>query len=184
MITLKAGRVEYRFYDHLYAVSRSGKVLRKLTPVEPITHPLGYLVTGHHLVHRMVATCWVPNPKAAKLVHHKNENKKDNRAENLEWVTPKEHLGDRHGGQTGRYARTEETKQKLRVLRLGHKDSEATRLKKAATLAIHCPKTRCRFQDSVYPSVAAAARATGINKATFRQRCLSKYFPDYELLTN
>ena len=182
MITLKVGRTEYRFFDHLYAVSRSGKVLRKLTPVQPINHPLGYLITGHHLVHRMVATCWVPNPKGAKLVHHKNGNKRDNRADNLEWVTQKEHMGEKHAGQIGHYKRTEETRRNMSLARMGWKDSEATRLKKAATLAINCPKTPCRFQGKDYPSVAAGARAAGINKSTFRQRYLSKYFPDYELL--
>ncbi len=38
-------------------------------------------------IHRIVAECFLPNPEKLKEVNHKNENKSDNRAENLEWCT-------------------------------------------------------------------------------------------------
>lgn len=36
-------------------------------------------------LHRIVAECWLPNPDNLPFVKHKNDNKKLNNVENLEW---------------------------------------------------------------------------------------------------
>ena len=84
MISFEMDGIKYRFYNHLFAVSRCGKVLRKLSPYTPRNYREdGYLVLGRQiLMHRAIATCWIENPNNANHVHHINGIKSDNRADN------------------------------------------------------------------------------------------------------
>lgn len=53
----------------------------------------GYPVVNirpHTLVHRIVAIAFIPNPEKRPQVNHKNGNRADCRAENLEWATASE----------------------------------------------------------------------------------------------
>jgi HNH endonuclease/NUMOD4 motif len=46
------------------------------------------------LVHRLVAKAFIPNPKRLPVVHHKDEDKSNNRVENLEWTTAQGNVRD------------------------------------------------------------------------------------------
>lgn len=49
------------------------------------THVKGKMITLY--VHRVVASCFLPNPDNLPEVNHKNNNPKDNSVSNLEWCT-------------------------------------------------------------------------------------------------
>ena len=50
--------------------------------------------TYHHLIHRLVAEAFIPNPDNLPQVNHKNKNRADNTVENLEWYTAQDNLYD------------------------------------------------------------------------------------------
>lgn len=52
-------------------------------------------VCHKHSVHRLVAKAFIPNPDGKPQVNHINENKLDNRASNLNWMTASENAN--HG---------------------------------------------------------------------------------------
>jgi hypothetical protein len=104
-------------YEGRYEVSDQGRVLSTrtklfLTP-NVMTH--GYVCVhlysgGRHsrvvkTIHRLVADSFVPNPYGDSEVNHKNFLRRDNRAENLEWVSRKENV--RHALLAGRRVRPE-----------------------------------------------------------------------------
>ena len=85
--------------------SRLRKIPGKVLKQQP--HNEGYWVAqlskdsklSLYLVHRLVATAFIPNPMNKEMVNHKDGNKQNNNADNLEWATRQEN--EDHAFRTG-----------------------------------------------------------------------------------
>ena len=103
---------EIKGYEGKYLVSNKGRIksicnyhkkgdliLKQYEHVETeylfVRLSQGYLndkkrtVYKNHDVHRLVAETFIENPDDLPFVNHKDENKRNNNADNLEWCTPK-----------------------------------------------------------------------------------------------
>ena len=87
-------------YEGLYQVSNYGRIksfkLKKERILKLRQSRCGYLLvvlynfehqSKCYSVHRLVAQCFVKNPNNKLTVNHKDENKLNNNANNLEWLT-------------------------------------------------------------------------------------------------
>ena len=66
-------------------------------------------------IHRLIAKSFIPNPNNFEYIHHINHNPKDNRIENLEWISPEKHTSIHNKGNKNFLGKhhTEDYKQKM-----------------------------------------------------------------------
>lgn len=89
---------------HGYLVKSDGSIYRKTengyVAVSLCYSHDGYLIAclkvngkyKNFMAHRIVAKCFIPNPKNKPEVNHKDFDKENNDISNLEWVTRKENI--------------------------------------------------------------------------------------------
>lgn len=115
-------------YEGLYMVSNKGRIkslerrvwnyTKRARIMRTCDNGHSYLSVGltdkekkkhkHVYVHILVATAFIPNPRGCKEVNHKDFDKSNNCAENLEWVTRQENV--LHYRQSAYERRVEEKK--------------------------------------------------------------------------
>ena len=74
---------------------RYGKVYTRKYPARELKYNFirgGYKSCAAGIVHRLVAKCFVPNPNNLATVNHKDGNKQNNHADNLEWMTQRQNV--------------------------------------------------------------------------------------------
>lgn len=144
-------------FENLYKVSNlgnvkrcsSGRILKQLNGMD------GYKqvslckngVPKTYLIHRLVSQAFIPNPNNLPCVNHKDENKTNNRVDNLEWCTVKYNIN--YGTSLKRRANTQSTP----VLQY---DKNGNLLNE-------------------YPSIIEGARKTGIYVGCICSVCRGKY---------
>lgn len=148
-------------YEGLYEVSNTGKVrsLERITSVgrrgigkelRQYILPCGYLDVSlsnegkirHKRVHRLVADAFCENPDGKDEVNHKDGNKQNNAACNLEWCTKSENMI--HAYQKGLQTKT----------------------KRGQVRSIVCIN-----DGSLFSTAGEAARHYGINVRTIFSQC-------------
>lgn len=150
------GRV--RSLPRLVNHSRSGQVLRKGVELKPGFNPNGYLIVNLNnngfvrmgLVHRLVAEAFLPEPTPEqRLVRHLNDNRLDNRVENLAWGTDKDNAQD--AISNGRNKELNKT---------------------------HCPQGHPYDEENTYISGKKKGRLCRACRAEHRKRCIAEGLPE------
>lgn len=143
-------------YETLYEVSDLGNVrnARRKKLLSPYTGNSGYKrvklyrygIRERFLVHRLVAQVFIPNPQNLPQVNHKDENKTNNRADNLEWCDNKYNMN--YGTRTKRASET-----------------------KSLTVYMYNEGGLC----GLWPSASECHRITGYNRGKIGLCCLGKH---------
>lgn len=155
-------------YENMYQVSSLGRVRNRNTGY--ILKPLmkkGYQVVNlysnkkmkTHAIHRLVAQAFIPNLQQLPQVNHKDENKVNNCAGNLEWCTA--YYNNNYGTRNKRISDS------VKALSVDRKYLRKTR----AVLQIEKSSGQVVKE---YRSITEAAKANGFHRGNIYWCCIGK----------
>lgn len=162
-------------FEGRYAITSCGKVWSHLREkfLNLREDKYGYLRVGLYkdgkqqtfLVHRLVALTYIPNPKNLPLTNHKDENKKNNSVNNLEWCDQWYNLT---------YSRNREKALSKGVdFKIMKKETKETKENKNNGTGV--PKrVRCIETGQIFESGAEAARQLGVDPSHLSKVCRGK----------
>ena len=160
--------VDIENYENLYQVSNYGRVYSLISKkfLKFDSDKNNYLrvqlykngKVKSYLVHRLVASAFIPNPLYLPQVNHISEIKTDNHVSNLEWCSSQYNI--RYGTRLERIAQNPNYK--------------ATREKCGKPKKSVLQFTKDGKLVKEYPSIMEAERQTRINSKNISQCCLGK----------
>ena len=166
-----------------YSIDTEGNVTNITTGrvLKPRNGGNGYLIVTlwenkvgkQYYIHRLVATHFIPNQNNLPQVNHKDENKKNNHVENLEWCTSK--YNSNYG--TGQKRKVNNTNwDELIQKRVANTNFKAIAAKKDMLEIGKKTSTPviCLETNTEYSGTRAAERDTGIQHSSISKCCKGK----------